>query len=215
MMTTGYSPTGAGKSKLAMPRWVQLIRESRRAPRTSSLAEWPVLFRFVRWCSDGRNRPRSNYAPRTLGSAASLLLKLLDRSRYDAKLTPREQSIVRLWVESDRIAFAKWFASAFCLARQSPTSSLVFTQRIGPTGKRSGIDQPVGEPARLVIVRLLFRMFADRRTGEPPYFCCEVLRRSISFFRFWNALSFGTTWLAAPAINAASANRRCWISRFT
>ena len=50
--------------------------------------------------SDGRNLPRSNYAPRTLGSAASPLLKLLDGSHYDAKLTPHEKRMVRLWIDS-------------------------------------------------------------------------------------------------------------------
>ncbi|MBI5387117.1 MAG: hypothetical protein HZA90_20800 [Verrucomicrobia bacterium] len=50
--------------------------------------------------SDGRNLPRSNYAPRTLGSAASPLLRLLDGGHYDAKLTPQEKSLVRLWIET-------------------------------------------------------------------------------------------------------------------
>jgi hypothetical protein len=50
--------------------------------------------------SDGRNLPRGNYAPRTLGSAASPLMKLLDGSHYDARLTPQEKSLVRLWIES-------------------------------------------------------------------------------------------------------------------
>ena len=44
--------------------------------------------------------PRSNYPPRTLGSAASPLLKLLDGSHYDAKLTPQERTMVRLWIDS-------------------------------------------------------------------------------------------------------------------
>ena len=50
--------------------------------------------------SDGRNLPRSNYAPRTLGSAASPLLKLLDGSHYDAELMPEEKSMIRLWIDS-------------------------------------------------------------------------------------------------------------------
>ncbi len=50
--------------------------------------------------SDGRNLPRGNYAPRTLGSAASPLLRLLGGSHYDARLTPQEQNMVRLWIET-------------------------------------------------------------------------------------------------------------------
>jgi cytochrome c553 len=50
--------------------------------------------------ADGRNRPQSNYAPRTLGSSASRLVKLCDGSHYDTKLTKREKAVIRLWCES-------------------------------------------------------------------------------------------------------------------
>jgi hypothetical protein len=50
--------------------------------------------------ADGRNRPKGNYAPRTLGSSASRLVKLCDGSHYDTKLTEREKAVIRLWCES-------------------------------------------------------------------------------------------------------------------
>jgi hypothetical protein len=50
--------------------------------------------------SDGRNLPRSNYAPRTLGSAASPLLRRLDGSHHEVKLTPHEKTMLRLWIET-------------------------------------------------------------------------------------------------------------------
>ncbi len=50
--------------------------------------------------SDGRNQPIGNRAPRTIGSSASRLLKFIDGSHYEAKLTPRETKMVRLWIES-------------------------------------------------------------------------------------------------------------------
>ena len=50
--------------------------------------------------SDGRNQPKSNYAPRTFGSAASDLLKMLDGEHYGVQATEREQTIVRLWIET-------------------------------------------------------------------------------------------------------------------
>ena len=50
--------------------------------------------------SDGRNQPRGNYAPRTLGSGASPLMKLLDGTHYDVQVTPDEKRMVRLWIES-------------------------------------------------------------------------------------------------------------------
>ncbi|MCX6875560.1 MAG: hypothetical protein NTW21_17400 [Verrucomicrobia bacterium] len=50
--------------------------------------------------SDGRNRAQSNYAPRTLGSAASRLLQLIDGSHYGATVTPHQASMLRLWIDA-------------------------------------------------------------------------------------------------------------------
>ncbi len=50
--------------------------------------------------SDGRNMRKSNYAPRTLGSAASPLLKRLDGSHNKVKLSAREKTAIRLWIET-------------------------------------------------------------------------------------------------------------------
>jgi mono/diheme cytochrome c family protein len=50
--------------------------------------------------ADGRNLPQSNYAPRTIGSGASRLLKFTDGTHYDVKLTEREQKVLRLWIET-------------------------------------------------------------------------------------------------------------------
>jgi cytochrome c553 len=57
-----------------------------------SLTVWRQL-------ADGRNEPRSNYAPRTLGSGGSPLMKLLAGGHYDVKPTKRERRIVQLWLD--------------------------------------------------------------------------------------------------------------------
>ena len=49
--------------------------------------------------ADGRNG-LANRAPRTIGSSASRLMKLLDGSHYEAKLSEHEQKMVRLWIET-------------------------------------------------------------------------------------------------------------------
>ena len=49
--------------------------------------------------SDGRNA-LGNRAPRTIGSSASRLMKLIDGSHYDAKLSEHERKMVRLWIET-------------------------------------------------------------------------------------------------------------------
>ena len=50
--------------------------------------------------ADGRNERFGNRPPRSIGSSASRLLKLADGSHYDAKLSRREQTVLRLWIES-------------------------------------------------------------------------------------------------------------------
>ncbi len=50
--------------------------------------------------SDGRDRLKTNLPPRSVGTSASPLMKMLDGSHYDAKLTQHEQDMVRYWIES-------------------------------------------------------------------------------------------------------------------
>lgn len=50
--------------------------------------------------ADGRNQPKSNYDPRTLGSSASRLLRLLDGSHYGVQATDRQKRVLRLWIET-------------------------------------------------------------------------------------------------------------------
>jgi len=50
--------------------------------------------------SDGRNAPRSNYAPRTLGSSASRILKMLDGSHYGVRATAAQVKMLRLWIDT-------------------------------------------------------------------------------------------------------------------
>jgi hypothetical protein len=50
--------------------------------------------------SDGRDRLRTNLPPRSVGTSASPLMKMLDGTHYDAKLTQHEQDMVRYWIES-------------------------------------------------------------------------------------------------------------------
>jgi hypothetical protein len=50
--------------------------------------------------ADGRNKPKSNYPPRTLGSSASPLMKKIEPSHYDVELTLLEKMKIRLWLET-------------------------------------------------------------------------------------------------------------------
>ena len=49
--------------------------------------------------ADGRDKAVSNYTPRTIGSGASRILKMLDGSHYDVQATDRQKKVLRLWTE--------------------------------------------------------------------------------------------------------------------
>ncbi len=49
---------------------------------------------------DGRNEPKSNLKPRSVGSSASRILKLVDGTHYDAKASALQEKTLRLWIET-------------------------------------------------------------------------------------------------------------------
>ncbi|MHB9081138.1 MAG: HzsA-related protein [Pirellulaceae bacterium] len=50
--------------------------------------------------ADGRNYPRSNYPPRTLGSGGSPLMQKLDPSHYEVQASASERRTVRVWLDA-------------------------------------------------------------------------------------------------------------------
>jgi hypothetical protein len=52
---------------------------------------------------DGRNA-HGNRPPREIGSSASKLMTRIDGSHYEVKVTPRERTLVRLWLDSGAVA---------------------------------------------------------------------------------------------------------------
>ncbi len=59
---------------------------------------WTIIQRGL--IADGRNEARGNRPPRSIGSSASRLMKLIDGSHYEANLTKQERDTVRLWIET-------------------------------------------------------------------------------------------------------------------
>ena len=49
---------------------------------------------------DGRNNPKSNYPPYSLGAPPSPLMKKLDGAHHDVKLSPLEKKKIQYWIES-------------------------------------------------------------------------------------------------------------------
>jgi hypothetical protein len=50
--------------------------------------------------ADGRDLARGNYAPYTIGSAASPLMGKLTGAHHEVKLTPQELRLVKLWIDA-------------------------------------------------------------------------------------------------------------------
>ncbi len=101
----GYEKTAVGG-----PRAGRLLLAGDRGPMFSHSY---YMLTIARLFSDGRNQPRSSYAPRSLGSSASRLLKLVDGSHYGAKATPRQRTLLRLWIESGA-AYPGTYAALGC-----------------------------------------------------------------------------------------------------
>ncbi len=101
----GYEKTARGG-----PRAARLVLSGDHGPLFSHSY---YMLTIARLFSDGRNQPVSNYAPRTLGSAASRLLTMLDGSHYGVKATPEEKTLLRLWIESGA-AYPGTYAALGC-----------------------------------------------------------------------------------------------------
>ena len=88
----GYEKTPAGG-----PRAGRLILSGDRGPMFSHSY---YMMTIAGLFSDGRNQPRSNYAPRTLGSSASKILTMLDGTHYGVQATAAQRKMLRLWIDS-------------------------------------------------------------------------------------------------------------------
>ena len=84
------------RTKQGGPRAGGILLCGDRGPRYSHSY---VTMTQHRLFSDGRNGG-GNRAPRSIGSSASPVLKMVDGTHYGAKLTALEKKMLRLWIES-------------------------------------------------------------------------------------------------------------------
>lgn len=63
--------------------------------------------------ADGRNQPYANRAPRSIGSSASRLLQLIDGSHQGVRVSERERTLLRLWIETSA-TYPGTYASLGC-----------------------------------------------------------------------------------------------------
>jgi hypothetical protein len=152
----GYEQTARGG-----PRAGRLILAGDHGPLYSQSY---YMLTIARLFSDGRNQPRSNYAPRTLGSSASKLLKMLDGTHYGVQATALDQAKLRLWIDSGA-AYPGTYAALGCgmIGNYAENAQL-----------NTGEDSPVAKKAAQVLAnrcagchnapeRLLPQSLADER----------------------------------------------------
>ncbi|MFH1918700.1 MAG: hypothetical protein ABIP48_02260 [Planctomycetota bacterium] len=85
------------------------------------------------WGEDGNNPPWG------FGTGASPLMKMIDGSHYDAKLTEQEYDLVRLWVESSAVftgTYAVYNRRENAVAEALDTSKVTLGSPVGPIVER-------------------------------------------------------------------------------
>jgi hypothetical protein len=122
------------------------------------------MLTIARLFSDGRNQPRSNYAPRTLGSPASKLLKLLDGSHYGVQATTLEKKTIRLWIDTGA-PYPGTYASLGCgmVGNYAENSEINTGQEWTATKKAAAIISSRCSGCHNVQERLLPLNLADER----------------------------------------------------
>ncbi|MBN1345609.1 MAG: hypothetical protein JXQ73_23155 [Phycisphaerae bacterium] len=143
--------------------------------------------------TDGRNEPRGSFPPRSIGSSNSPIMKLIDGSHHDAKLSPRERDTIRLWIESSA-PYAGTYAALG--SGMSPVTFPVdvIERRCGPChahepkgNRRIGKNRyyqfgPAGPPRPLVHTFLDLQSirayigYYKYRNGRPPQSLCNLTR---------------------------------------
>jgi len=100
---------GPTKTAEGGPYAGKVLLDGGRGPMYSH-SYWTIFSR--RLISHGRDA-NGNRAPRTIGSSASRLMKLIDGSHYKVKLSARERMMIRLWIET-AAAYPGTYAALGC-----------------------------------------------------------------------------------------------------
>ena len=119
---------------------------------------------------DGRDKAVSNYAPRTIGSSASRILKMLDGDHFGVKATDHEKKMLRLWIEVGA-PYPGTYAALGCGS-------------IGGYAQNQLVNTDTDWPTTQAGAEVITRRCAGCHKGEdnlPKSMCDEI---GISFWRF-------------------------------
>ncbi len=158
----GYEKTAVGG-----PRAGRLILSGDRGPMFSHSY---YMLTIARLFSDGRNKAKSNYAPRTLGSSASRLLTLVDGSHYGAKATPAQLKLLRFWIETG--------------AAYPGTYAALGTGMIGGYAENAQVNTDQDWPTTVAGAEIIRKRCADCH-GDPSRLLPQGLfdERGVSFWQ--------------------------------
>ncbi len=120
--------------------------------------------------SDGRDLPKSNYAPRAIGSSNSPILAMLDGAHHGVKATEREQRMMRLWIDAG--------------GPYPGTYAALGTGSIGGYARNRLVNTDFDWPTTKAGAEVIDRRCASchRGTDVLPKSLCD--ERGISFWRF-------------------------------
>lgn len=142
-----------------------------------TISYWTMVQRGL--ISDARNQPISSRAPYSYGTAASKLLKYLDGSHYQARLSEKEQQTVRLWIETSA-TYPGTYAALGC--GSYPVGNLgPVMQRCGAC--HSGVVEPKkGEAITTLIINgkhgRSLEPYANLSRPEKSYYLLAPLAKS-------------------------------------
>ncbi len=109
-----------------------------------TISYWTMQTRGL--VADGRNREQSNYEPYQIGSSASRLMRFIDGTHYDARLSDHEKTLVRLWLDTSA-TYPGTYASLGCGAYPvgAATPAALFKDRCGNCHYHEHKDPTLGE----------------------------------------------------------------------
>jgi hypothetical protein len=120
--------------------------------------------------SDNRNEPKSNLPPRSLGSAASRILTMLDGAHYDVKADEHQKKMLRLWIDVG--------------APYPGTYAALGTGSIGGYSQNNPVNTDTKWPTTQAGAEVIDRRCATCHTGASVLPRSLSDERGLSFWRF-------------------------------
>jgi hypothetical protein len=144
-----------------------------------SVSYWALMEHGL--VSDGRNEPFGDRPPRSIGSSASPLLDLIDGSHYEARLSDREATMLRLWIDSSAV-YAGTYAALGSGMHPVEFPIEVMERRCGSCHGSEPPPNPIG-------TGMYFR-FGDKGPALPlvhQFADLQQIRGRIGYYKFGNA----------------------------